>query len=142
MQLNKVGEALGCMETVTAMTDITGFGLLGHLLEMTEGSDLSAEIFFEKVPLITDDLRYYIDQKAVPGGTSRNWDSYGSKIKGVNKFSQAILTDPQTSGGLLVAVDVSGAAAVEAVFTKFGLEKHLTPIGRLVERNDINISVR
>lgn len=142
MKLNKVGEALGELNTVTAMTDVTGFGLLGHLVEMAEGSDLSAEIFFEKVPLITDDLHAYIEQKSVPGGSLRNWDSYGSKVEGINKFSQAILADPQTSGGLLIAVDASGTAAVESLFNKFGLEKHLTPIGRLTERKEFIISVK
>lgn len=141
MQLNKVGEALGAIDTVTAMTDVTGFGLLGHLVEMSEGSNLSAEIFFEKVPLITDDLTSYIEQGSVPGGTSRNWDSYGTKITGVDKFRQAILADPQTSGGLLIAADVSGAAAVEAVLREFGLEQHLTPIGRFVKKSEFIISV-
>ena len=142
MQLNKVGEALGSLDAVTAMTDVTGFGLLGHLVEMAEGSNLSAEIFFDKVPLITDDLHSYVDQKSVPGGTVRNWDSYGSKITGANKFSQAILADPQTSGGLLIAADVSGVAEIESVFKKFELEKHLIPIGRLIERNEFVISVK
>ena len=142
MQLNKVGEALGGLNLVTAMTDVTGFGLLGHLVEMAEGSDLSAEIFYEKVPLITDDLYAYIEQKSVPGGSTRNWDSYGSKIIGINKFSQTILCDPQTSGGLLIAADPLGAAAVESVFNKFGLERHLTPIGQFTERKDFIISVK
>jgi selenide,water dikinase len=142
MQLNKVGEALGTLEGVTAITDVTGFGLLGHLVEMAEGSNLSAEIFFEKIPLITEHLTYYIDQKSVPGGTTRNWDSYGHKIAGADKYVQAILADPQTSGGLLVAVDLSASADAEAVFKEFGLEKHLTPIGRMVEKQDFIISVK
>ncbi len=141
MPLNKIGEALGALDAVSAMTDVTGFGLLGPLVEMAEGSDLSAEVFFEKVPLITGDLRSYIDQKSVPGGTSRNLESYGNKITGVDKFSQAILADPQTSGGLLIAADLSGAAAVESLFEKFGLQKHLMPIGRLIERQDFIVSV-
>lgn len=142
MQLNKVGEALGRLESVTSITDVTGFGLLGHLVEMAEGSNLSAELFFEKIPLITDELKHYIDLKSVPGGTLRNWDSYGSKITGVDKYNQAILSDPQTSGGLLVAVDVSAARAVESVFKEFGLEKHLVPIGNFIERRDFIISVQ
>ena len=142
MQLNKVGEALGRLDSVTAMTDITGFGLLGHLVEMAEGSHLSAEVFFQKVPLITDDLHSYIDQRSVPGGTLRNWDSYGSKISGVDKLSQAILSDPQTSGGLLIAANVSGAEAIESVFKKFGLEKHIIPIGGLIERNEFTVYVK
>src|SRR5450432_3083874 len=73
MQLNWVGESLGKIEGVHAMTDVTGFGLLGHLVEMAEGSGLSVVIDFEKVPLIIDDLKKYIDQRCVPGGTARNW---------------------------------------------------------------------
>ncbi len=142
MQLNKVGEALGRLKDVTAITDVTGFGLLGHLVEMAEGSNLSAEISIEKVPLITEDLKHYIDQKSVPGGTLRNWDSYGHKIVGADTYAQAILADPQTSGGLLVAVDIAGVPEVEAVFKEFSLENHLLPIGRLVERQDFVISVQ
>jgi selenide, water dikinase len=142
MQLNIVGEALGKLDVVTAITDVTGFGLLGHLIEMAEGSSLSAEIFFEKLSLITGDLKYYIDQKSVPGGTQRNWDSYGEKITGADKYKQAILADPQTSGGLLVAVDSLGASDVESVFREFGLENHLTPIGRFVPRNAHIVAVK
>lgn len=141
MQLNRVGEALGKLEGVTAITDVTGFGLLGHLVEMSEGSELSAEVSFDKISLITEDLKDYVDQKSVPGGTGRNWDSYGSKIVGVDSYSQAILADPQTSGGLLVAVDISAAPVVEGVFKEFGLEKHIVPIGRFIERKDFVISV-
>lgn len=141
MQLNKVGEALGKLESVTAITDVTGFGLLGHLVEMTEGSNLSAKINFEKLPLITDNLRYYIDQKSIPGGTVRNWDSYGNKIIGVDEYNQAILADPQTSGGLLIAADSTGISEVESVLREFGLEKHLTPIGQFVSKQEYLVSV-
>ncbi|MBC7827478.1 MAG: selenide, water dikinase SelD [Chitinophagaceae bacterium] len=142
MQLNKVGEAMGKLDEVTAITDVTGFGLLGHLVEMAEGSALSAEINFENIPLITTDLGYYIDQKSVPGGTARNWDSYGHKIAGVNEYSQEILSDPQTSGGLLIAVKSSGAAVVEAILTQFGLKKHLVPIGHFISKQTFAVSVK
>ena len=142
MQLNKVGEALGKIEGVSAITDVTGFGLLGHLVEMAEGSNLSAEIYFEKIPLITDDLEYYIEQKSVPGGTARNWDSYGDKIVGITKINQAILADPQTSGGLLVAVNESAIAAVESILKTFNLENHLQPIGKLTRKSNFVVSVK
>ena len=142
MQLNKVGEALGKIEAVTAITDVTGFGLLGHLVEMAEGSNLSAEINFKNIPLIIPDLRYYIEQKSIPGGTSRNWESYGEKIVGTDKYKQAILADPQTSGGLLVAVDISGSSAVEDVLKEFGLEQHLIPIGRFIPKQEFIVSVQ
>jgi selenide, water dikinase len=112
MQLNKAGEALGKMNAVTAMTDVTGFGLLGHLTEMAEGSNLSAVIpDIKTIPLINNDLDYYIKKQCVPGGTHRNWDGYGHKIsiseigKEKAEIVKCILADPQTSGGLLIAVD-------------------------------------
>jgi selenide,water dikinase len=109
MKLNKLGEKLGEKAFVHAMTDVTGFGLLGHLLEMCEGSDVSASLKFSDVPEITQDLQYYIDHKSIPGGTLRNWDSYGSKIEIDTDLHAenviAILADPQTSGGLLIAID-------------------------------------
>lgn len=142
MQLNKVGEALGQVDAVTAITDVTGFGLLGHLVEMAEGSNLSAELYFDKLALISDELRFYIERNSIPGGTGRNWDSYGDKITGVNPFSQAILADPQTSGGLLIACDITGTPALEEIFNDFGLQKHLTPIGRFVPKQSFVVSVK
>jgi selenide,water dikinase len=120
MRLNKIGEELGQLAAVCAMTDITGFGLLGHLSEVCEGSGLTAEIEFEKVPLIPEAAEYYA-QKSIPGGTVRNWDSYGPKIAPVTDEQRAWLCDPQTSGGLLVCVEPAGRAAVQAVFARHGL---------------------
>ncbi len=78
LTLNTIGSDFGKLPYVNAMTDVTGFGLLGHLCEVCEGSGLSAEIEFSKVPRF-DFLEQYIQQKSMPGGTGRNWDSYGSK---------------------------------------------------------------
>ena len=125
MQLNKVGEILGKMPEVHAMTDVTGFGLLGHLTEMAEGSMVSATISLQKVPLITPDLQYYIYHKSIPGGTTRNWDSYGHKItfkEDINpENAKAILADPQTSGGLLIAVDPTATNAVKQLLMENNL---------------------
>jgi selenide,water dikinase len=104
MRLNKAGEALGFIPGVHAMTDVTGFGLLGHLVEMAEGSGLSAILFEDRIPRITEDLPDYIVQGCIPGGTVRNWASYGDKIGPLGEVQQAIYADPQTSGGLLVAI--------------------------------------
>jgi selenide, water dikinase len=134
MQLNKVGEALGKISGVTAMTDVTGFGLLGHLVEMAEGSNLSATIDFAAMPLITPELTTYIEQKSIPGGTNRNWDSYGHKIGNITDYQKAILADPQTSGGLLVAADTSAVDEVVAVLTKYNLQKFIQPVGKLVSK--------
>jgi selenide,water dikinase len=131
MQLNKIGEALGKIKSVHAMTDVTGFGLLGHLTEMAEGSGLSALLHFEKIPLITTSLRDYINKQCVPGGTNRNWDSYGDKIAFSNDvdeaYAKAILGDPQTSGGLLVAVASDFINEISALLASNNL--YAVPIG-------------
>lgn len=128
MQLNKIGYELGQLEAVRAMTDVTGFGLLGHLAEVCEGSNLTAEVEFSKVPLLPA-AEEYRRQKAVPGGTVRNWDSYGHKIGALTDEQQQWLCDPQTSGGLLVCVAPEGRAAAQAVFAQYGLD--LEPFGTL-----------
>ena len=141
MQLNKVGEALGKIKGVNAMTDVTGFGLLGHLVEMAEGSGLSAAINFEKIHVITDDISIYANQQCVPGGTNRNWDSYGDKISSVTEYQKAILADPQTSGGLLVAVDVHAVEEVKDILRQYGLGKFISPIGLMVAQKQKVVTV-
>ncbi|MEO7215204.1 selenide, water dikinase SelD [Mucilaginibacter sp.] len=131
--LNKLGEVFGRMDHVKAMTDVTGFGLLGHLSEMCEGSGLAAIIEFDKVPVIPS-LAGYLEQKCFPGGTERNWKSYGSKIGQLTEEQKYILADPQTSGGLLVAVAEEGAAAFEAELKSLG--HNLAPIGWLEPLNN------
>lgn len=140
MQLNKTGEILGSIKEVNAMTDVTGFGLLGHLVEMAEGSGLSAVIDFEKVPLIIDDLKNYIDQKCVPGGTTRNWDSYGDKIANISDYQKTILADPQTSGGLLIAVEEASVEKVKQILSKEGIE-FIKPVGRFIKSEEKIIMV-
>ena len=135
MQLNKIGAALGKLNGVSAMTDVTGFGLLGHLTEMTEGSGLSAEIDFESVPTIIDDLKFYVDAKSIPGGTTRNWSSYGDKIEPLNDYQKAILADPQTSGGILVAVKENAIDEVKQLFILNGMEKFISPVGRIISQS-------
>ncbi|MCB2409447.1 selenide, water dikinase SelD [Hymenobacter lucidus] len=128
MQLNKIGYELGQLAEVRAMTDVTGFGLLGHLSEVCEGSNLTAEIEFSKVPLLPE-AEAYRQQKAIPGGTVRNWDSYSHKVGAITDEQRHWLCDPQTSGGLLVCVEPGGQAAVQAVFEQYGLA--LEPFGTL-----------
>jgi selenide,water dikinase len=138
MQLNSIGEALGGLAAVHAMTDVTGFGLLGHLTEMAEGSNLSAIINFEKVPQITDALVDYINNKCIPGGTNRNWDSYGDKIAFKNTineaYAKAILADPQTSGGLLIAVAPAAVEQVQALLVTHNL--YAEPIGSITDKKE------
>ncbi|GLU52677.1 selenide, water dikinase SelD [Dyadobacter frigoris] len=117
--LNKLGEVFGQMQGVRAMTDVTGFGLLGHLCEMCEGSGLRAEIEFDKIPVIAS-LPYYLNQKCFPGGTQRNWNSYGPKISVLTDQQKYILADPQTSGGLLVAVSEDFTLEFEQKLAELG----------------------
>lgn len=127
--LNKIGASLAELEGVQAMTDVTGFGLLGHLLEMCEGSDLAARIDDHAVPRL-EAVEEYLAMGCVPGGCQRNFDSYGDKIAPLDATQQALFCDPQTSGGLLVAVQPEQCAAVEALGAEFGLA--LQPIGELL----------
>jgi selenide,water dikinase len=106
VRLNQAGAAFGKLSFVQAMTDVTGFGLLGHLIEMCEASGLSAALSFSKVPLFDREIiQHYLAEGCVPGGTLRNWDSYGHKVAPLEISARHILCDPQTSGGLLVAVE-------------------------------------
>jgi selenide,water dikinase len=118
--LNSLGEIFGTMEAVKAMTDVTGFGLLGHLSEVCEGSGLAAVIDYSKVPVISS-IPHYLEQNCFPGGTGRNWNSYGHKVSELTNEQRYILADPQTSGGLLVAVAEDGVAEFEAVLLQNGL---------------------
>jgi selenide,water dikinase len=142
MQLNSIGEKLGTMEGVHAMTDVTGFGLLGHLMEMADGSALSAEIYFDKVPTIIEKIKSYVDEGCIPGGTIRNWESYGNNIGTITDFEKAILADPQTSGGLLIAVDKETVKDLENLFQKNGLNNFTNPIGMLTEKKEKIIFVK
>ena len=136
--LNKIGSQFAKLEGVTAMTDVTGFGLLGHLVEMADGSGLSAKIEYAKVPRL-DSVEYYLEQGCVPGGTLRNFDSYASKISPVQELHKRVLCDPQTSGGLLVAVRADGNEAFLQMARDNGL--NLQPIGQLVERQTYAVEV-
>ena len=138
--LNKIGYDFGEMDGVKAMTDVTGFGLLGHLTEMCEGSNLSAVIDYTQVPKIPS-LNYYLDLKCIPGGTNRNWQSYGHKIGSISERQKLVLCDPQTSGGLLVAVENSFADEFEEITKDKGL--NLTSIGFLREKQgDVWVEIR
>jgi selenide,water dikinase len=128
--LNRIGADLAKISGVSAMTDVTGFGLLGHLVEMCTGADLSAEIDRAAIPqLLPGVLEEYHRMGAIPGGTKRNYASYGQHVVMEAGFLLDLLCDPQTSGGLLVAVDPAHAAAVEQVGMQYGMV--LRPIGRM-----------
>lgn len=141
LQLNKIGEAFGRLEIVKAMTDVTGFGLLGHLSEMCEASGVSATIDFAKVPLLDQKaLDGYLAKNCIPGGTHRNWDSYGHKVGPLTEYQKQVLCDPQTSGGLLVAVEDGKDASFQAVAKKHGLA--LEPIGKVVPQREVLVTIQ
>ena len=128
VQLNRIGADIAKLEGIHAMTDVTGFGLLGHLLEMCEGSGVNAEIDSHAVPVLPQ-VTEYITKGCIPGGSGRNFASYGARVSPLTAAQQALLCDPQTSGGLLVAV----SPAAEAAFIHLAVEYDLTlqPIGEL-----------
>ncbi len=143
--LNKVGEAIGKIKGVNAMTDVTGFGLMGHLIEMAEGSGLTAQLDYDKI-LFAQGVKGYLTQKCVPGGTVRNWSSYGHKAKfspHIN-YEEAIntLPDPQTNGGLLISVSEKSAGELIKILNSFGLDEFTTPIGIMlsIETNSIIVT--
>lgn len=127
-QLNDIGLELAALDGVTAMTDVTGFGLLGHLAEICEGSGVHAEINFAAVPKLPD-LAEYIKLGCSPGGAQRNYDSYNHKINDIEEHQRKILCDPQTSGGLLVAVETDHIPTFQKISVKAGLT--LESIGTL-----------
>jgi selenide,water dikinase len=133
-QLNTPGMELSNLTGVHAMTDVTGFGLLGHLLEMCRGSGLDAHIEAEQVPLLPG-VRALAESGIATGASARNWLSYGHDVRSPEPMSaalQAILTDPQTSGGLLVACDPRELPGVQAIFARFGFAQAAV-IGRMTD---------
>lgn len=139
LDLNDLGADLAAVDAVHSITDVTGFGLLGHLLEMCEASGVYAEIELARVPQLAA-LRRYVAQRTFPGGTARNFDSYGHKIGPLTDEARHILCDPQTSGGLLIAVDPARRDDFLHVASKRGLR--LSPFGTLASAGEWRVSVR
>jgi selenide, water dikinase len=131
-QLNTPGIPLGRMSSVHALTDVTGFGLLGHLLELCRGSDVGARIEFARLPLHPGVLEL-AREGIVTGASDRNWAGYGDDVVlgGSDPAARALLTDPQTSGGLLVACAPEAADEVLAVFRDEAFH-HATVIGQII----------
>lgn len=132
-QLNRIGEKLGELSYVTALTDVTGFGLLGHLLEVCEGSNTSAEIFYDNVPLMNN-LKSYTSRMIYPDNTMRNWQSYEKKVSGVGAESLLTLCDPQTNGGLLVCVEPDRNSAFQEIMNSCNV--NVQKIGLIKEREE------
>ncbi len=137
-RLNLFGEKLGNRTEVKALTDVTGFGLLGHLGEICDAANLTADLHFSAVPLIPE-AKELLEKGCIPGGTKRNLASYEKGIFGGTEEQKLWLADPQTSGGLLIAVDAGQKAAFEDFALQYGHE--LSPIGHLKSRENYRINI-
>ncbi len=137
--LNKIGADISGLSSVVAMTDVTGFGLLGHLGEICQCSGISAVIEFDKVPLLPNTEKY-LKMGCIPGGTKNNFNSYGHTIEGMTGEQRYILCDAQTSGGLLVIVKREGVPEFLRITANSGLS--LQSIGHTCEPLEKLIRVR
>ena len=133
-RLNKPGMALAQLDGVHALTDVTGFGLLGHLLELARGAGLTAQLSMPHIPLLPK-VQHLAEQGCITGASGRNWDAYGHDVMldpALTPVQRALLTDPQTSGGLLVACDPAAVDQVLALFRQQGFADAAV-IGEMVE---------
>lgn len=133
-QLNTPGPVLACLDGVHAVTDVTGFGLLGHLMEVCKGSAVRARVDFSALPLLSRALEF-ADAGYVTGASARNWASYGDAVQlaaGLGDNERALLTDPQTSGGLLVSCTPETVTEVLSIFLQQGFS-HVSVIGEVIE---------
>ncbi|MDP3539798.1 MAG: selenide, water dikinase SelD [Azonexus sp.] len=133
-QLNTPGPVLACLDGVHAVTDVTGFGLLGHLMEVCKGSQVRATVRFDDLPLLAR-AKEFVDAGYVTGASGRNWSSYGENVTLAANLAEAaktLLTDPQTSGGLLVSCAPESVTEVLSVFLQQGFS-HVSVIGEFVQ---------
>jgi selenide,water dikinase len=138
--VNSVGEKFGQLKSVTALTDVTGFGLLGHLIEMADGSNLSAIINYSDVPLKAG-AEKYIAQMCFPDNLFRNWNAYEKKVEAKEGGWFIPLCDPQTNGGLLIAVRPDGVDAVLRVLRQNGIDSVTKPIGGLRTKENYSVKI-
>ncbi len=141
-KLNSAGPDLAKMAGVHALTDVTGFGLAGHTLELARASKLTAQINWQQVPLLSH-VQGLADQGIITGASDRNWQSYGSQVHLPKQFSpaqQALLTDPQTSGGLLVSCSADAVSAVIKIFKKHGFASACV-IGKMTSKQNQSLEV-
>ncbi len=140
-QLNNVGEALGKLKSVHALTDVTGFGLAGHLCEMVSDK-FSAEIYYDKVKTITN-LKPYLDQYIYPDMTMKVYAGLAEQISELTPEQIFVLCDPQTSGGLLVAVAPDSTDDLKSVLKQFNLERMCAdPVGKILQKTDKAIIIK
>ncbi|PBQ32367.1 selenide, water dikinase SelD [Sphingobacteriaceae bacterium] len=137
--LNTIGEKLGKIKGVTAMTDVTGFGILGHLIELADGSALSAQLNYSSLPKMSC-LPHYLSQSIVPDATYRNWNAYQSQVSfgaGVNVAEAfSVLPDPQTNGGILFTVSNASIEEIKKLLNENQLAHFSQPIGIMLKKQE------
>ena len=139
-KLNTPGEALADIAGVHALTDVTGFGLAGHLLEICRGSNLTAEVVFDDIPVIEEALSW-VKQGVATGASDRNWKGYGHEVSGdLADWKRKLISDPQTSGGLLVSCSRESVEEVLKQFKTRGFDAKV--IGRLTSEAGAKPSIR
>jgi len=139
-KLNSIGFEMGKLKAVHSMTDVTGFGLLGHLIEMAEASKCTAILNYHHVPLMEDaHIHDYLSQSMIPGGSGRNFSSYGHKAQSITKEQQNLLCDPQTNGGLLIAIDPNFKMEFENILRSKGELVHC--IGEMIEQKEKSVLI-
>ncbi len=141
-QLNLPGPALAALDGVHALTDVTGFGIAGHALEMARGAHATVQMNWSKLPLLAQTISL-AEQSCITGASGRNWLGYGAEISldsHLPAIAQAIVSDPQTSGGLLVACSPDTAQQVLVIFEQFGFAQAAV-IGEVIEQQEVNLTV-
>ena len=138
LRSNKIGATLATYESITAITDVTGFGLLGHLSEICQASGVGAMLNYAAVPVI-DGLNPYLRQQCSPGGMNKNYSTYRQLVSPLNDEQKAILCDPQTSGGLLITIAAEGKDEIESVLQENNV--FFACVGQLTEHKNPLITI-
>jgi selenide,water dikinase len=137
---NKLGAVLGEYPCVNCMTDITGFGLIGHLAEICTASKVSAKIFMDKVKTLPN-LAEYIEMGLITNGGQTNWENNRCYVNGIDERSATILSDPQSNGGLLITVNPRHRSQFEQILVKHELGEFSEPIGEITNQKDLLLDV-
>jgi selenide,water dikinase len=140
-KLNSIGSLLGAKNYVRALTDVTGFGFLGHLIEMMEGASLSAEINYSAISLMAG-VSEYASKMIVPDNLYRNWNSFEKKVKLSSSEFFFPLCDPQTNGGLLITIDPRSQGEFEALLKENHLSEFAKPIGITTQVRSVRVEVK
>ncbi|MDH4200939.1 MAG: selenide, water dikinase SelD [Spirochaetia bacterium] len=133
-RINTIGADFGKINGINAMTDVTGFGFAGHLIEVCKGSGVTARLFADKLPRLLD-LQPYIDKESLPGGLHKNWKNYSGEISPDLHAHREMLADPQTNGGLLVAVAPSAVQETTRVMQDYGIP-FIEPVGEMAKKGE------